>query len=107
MLYLDESSNEHEIELGIGEEFELRLPENATTGFRWQFASNGEPACVLESNFFEPADSTRTPGRGGTRSWRFQAAQEGLGTIELVYRRAFEPQALPARHFSLRVHIHA
>ncbi len=107
MLYLDESSNKREIELSVGEEFELRLPENATTGFRWQLASNGEPACALQSNFFEPTDSTNTPGRGGTHSWRFQAAQEGLGTIELVYRRAFEPQVLPARQFSLRVHIHA
>ncbi len=107
MLHLDESSNEREIELGVGEEFEIRLPENPTTGFRWQFASNGEPACVLQSNFFEPADSTRTPGRGGNHYWRFQAAQVGLESIELVYRRAFEQEKTPTRRFLLHVRVHA
>ena len=104
MLYLDETYNEREIELRVGEEFEIRLPENPTTGFRWRLVSNGEPVCVLQSDFFEPSDST--PGRGGSHSWRFQAAQVGLGNIDLVYQRSFEQEETPARRFTLRVRIH-
>ncbi len=104
MLYLDESYNEREIELRVGEEFEIRLPENPTTGFRWSLVSNGEPVCVLQSDFFEPSD--RTPGRGGSHYWRFQAAQVGLGNIDLVYRRSFEQQETPARRFTLHVRVH-
>jgi predicted secreted protein len=103
MVQLDESDNGHEIELPVGEQFELRLTENPTTGFRWRLASSGEPACILQSNFFETPD--RTPGRGGVHYWRFQTARVGLGTIELVYRRLFEQEETPARRFSLRVHV--
>ena len=104
MLYLNESYNEREIELRAGEEFEIRLPENPTTGFRWRLVSDGEPVCVLQSDFFEPTD--RTPGRGGSHYWRFLAAQVGLGNIDLVYRRSFEQQETPARRFTLQVRIH-
>lgn len=104
MLYLNESYNGREIELRAGEEFEIRLPENPTTGFRWRLVSDGEPVCVLQSDFFEPAD--RTPGRGGSHYWRFLAAQVGLGNIDLVYRRSFEQQETPARRFTLHVRIH-
>lgn len=105
MLHLDESYNEREIELRVGEEFEIRLPENPTTGFRWRLASNGEPACVLQSDFFESTD--RTPGRGGSHYWRFQAAQVGYGNIDLVYLRSFKQEETPARRFTLHVRIHA
>ncbi len=105
MIHLDESYNGREIELRVGEEFEIRLPENRTTGFRWRLASNGEPACVLQSDSFDAPD--RTPGRGGSHYWRFQAVQVGLGNIELVYRRSFEQEETPARRFSLRARIHA
>lgn len=105
MLYLDESYNEREIELGVGEEFEISLPENPTTGFRWSLASGGEPVCVLQSDFFEPADGT--PGRGGSHHWRFQTVQVGLGNIDLVYQRSFEQGVAPARRFTLDVRIHA
>ena len=104
MLYLDETYNEREIELRVGEEFEIRLPENPTTGFRWRLVSNGEPVSVLQSDFFEPSDST--PGRGGSHYWRFQAAQVGLGNIDLVYQRSFEQEETPARRFTPRVRIH-
>jgi inhibitor of cysteine peptidase len=104
MRYLDESNNEHEIELGVGEEFELQLPENPTTGFRWKFVSNGGSACVLQSDNFEPTN--RTPGQGGTHLWRFKAAQIGLVTIDLVYQRSFEQADKYANRFRLRARIH-
>jgi inhibitor of cysteine peptidase len=105
MLHLDESYSGREIELGAGEEFELRLHENPTTGFRWRLESDGEPACKLQSDFFETANGT--PGRGGTHYWRFQAVQEGLGHIELVYRRSFEHDESSTQSFKLLVRVRA
>lgn len=58
MIHLGESSNGHDLELPVGEVFELCLPENPTTEFRWQLTSNGEPACVLLSHFFEAPDGS-------------------------------------------------
>jgi inhibitor of cysteine peptidase len=104
MLYLDESNNEHEIELGVGEEFELHLPENPTTGFRWKCLANGGSACVLQSDNFESAG--RTPGRGGIHLWRFKAVQVGLANFDFVYQRSFEPADRYAKRFRLRARIH-
>jgi inhibitor of cysteine peptidase len=104
MFSLDESSNERDIELGVGEAFELRLPENPTTGFRWELVSNGAPACMLQGDHFEPGE--RTPGRGGMHVWQFRVAQAGLATLDLVYQRSFEHAGKHARRFGLRVYVH-
>ncbi|HXX77137.1 MAG TPA: protease inhibitor I42 family protein [Ktedonobacteraceae bacterium] len=104
MLHIDENFNEREIELHVGEEFELCLPENPTTGFRWRLITNGEPACILHSTFFESPNGT--PGRGGLHYWRFQAAQVGLGNIDLVYQRLSERESASSRRFTLQVRIH-
>ena len=102
MLEFDESYNERDIELPVGEAFEVRLPENPTTGFRWNFSSSGEPACELLDNSFEIVADR--PGRGGSHSWQFRVAQAGHGIIELVYRRSWERDKTPARKFALHVY---
>ncbi|SRR6266516_5108472 len=102
MIQFDESDNERDIELPVGGAFEICLSENPTTGFRWNFASNGEPTCMLLSNSFETAADP--PGRAGSHSWHFQARQVGHGNIELVYRRSWERDKMPARRFALHVY---
>jgi inhibitor of cysteine peptidase len=104
MLQFNESSNGSEIELNIGEKFEIILPENPSTGFRWNLVSNGEPACKLLDNSFVP--SSGSPGSSGNHSWQFQAVQEGLGKIELVYRRSWEQNKRPAQSFTLSLRFH-
>lgn len=102
MLEFDESYNERDIELAVGEAFAICLPENPTTGFRWNFASSGEPACALLDNSFEIVPDR--PGRGGNHSWQFRVTQVGHGKIELVYRRSWEREKMPARKFTLHVY---
>ena len=103
MLQFDEHSNRNEIELQVGEEFVIILHENPTTGFRWHPISNGEPACALLDNSFEPTGST--PGNGGSHSWHFQAAKEGSGKIEFAYRRSWEQDGPPAQTFTLSIYV--
>ena len=103
MLYLDESYNEREIELRTGEEFEIRLPENPTTGFRWYPISSGEPVCILLDNSFEEGRSS--PGNSGSHFWHFQAVHEGLGKIEFASRRSWEQAKPPAQSFTLSIYV--
>lgn len=105
MLKLDESSNGQEIALPLGQEFEICLAENPTTGFQWHFESRGELACLLLDNFFEAA--VDQPGKGGSHYWRFQAAHAGTANIVLVYKRSWEPEKQPVRRFALHIHIPA
>jgi inhibitor of cysteine peptidase len=102
MIVVDEHSDGQAVELAIGQEVEVALPENPTTGYRWRLESSGEPACAGAGDAFEPPDPP-TPGRGGTHRWRFRAERAGRGTIALALRRAWERPGAPARTFRVEV----
>jgi inhibitor of cysteine peptidase len=106
MLEFHESSQGPRTELAavvaLGEPFEISLPENPTTGFRWQMAAAGEPACILVEDHFTPG---RAPGGQGIHCWRFQAAQTGEANIRMLLQRQWVPTAEAARSFALRVRV--
>jgi len=101
MLQVDQTFNQREVAVAKLDIFELSLAENPTTGYRWEFKSNGEPVCRLVSTEFDA--SSGAMGRGGTRHWRFQVVGTGVATIALEYRRSFETDKPPARAFELTV----
>ena len=103
MQKFNESAHEHEVQIHVGEVFEIALPENPTTGFRWNVEASGEPFCSLLDDHFEPAPQN-LPGQGGYHYWHFKAVQVGSENIALVYRRSWEQTVTPARRFTLRVH---
>ena len=105
MLQFDERSNGSEIQLNAGEKFEITLRENRTTGYRWHLVSVGEPACKLLDDSFELGGSS--PGSGGIHFWHFQAMQESIGKIDLVYKRSWERNTPPVQNFTLNVQIRA
>lgn len=101
----DENANGKDVELAVGQQFEICLPELPTTGFQWSFTSNGEPACVLLNSSYT-ATKNQYDGEG-SRCWQFQAAQTGSTHISIVYQRPWEQAAPPARSFTLTVHVQA
>ena len=102
-LELDESSNGESVELRPGQLAELTLPENPTTGFRWQMEAAGEPDCSLVEDLFEP--SPGPPGAAGVHRWRFQAVRAGIGRIELASRRPWQSSGPGAQRFSLEIRV--
>lgn len=104
MQIFDENAHEREVRLHIGEVFEITLPENPTTGFRWSFEVSGEPFCSLLDDHFD-ASPQNLPGQGGYHYWHFKAVQVGSGNITLAYRRSWERTETSARRFTLHVHI--
>ena len=104
MLPIDQSSNNTEVALALGRTFEIALGENPTTGFRWELKDAGSPACFPLGNSYEKPPAA-VPGRAGVRRWRFEAAQAGSGSIELVYRRAWERDAPPTQVFRIVVKV--
>ncbi len=103
MLRVDQSSNNTEVVLAAGQALEIALPENPTTGFRWELKAGGNPACVPSGDAFDAPSAGI--GKSGTRRWRFDAVRAGSGSIELVYRRAWEKDKPPAQVFRLTARV--
>lgn len=80
------------VSLEPGQEIEIRLDSNQTTGFRWNLTKEPETA-VLElvgSEYEEPGGDV--VGQGGTEVWTFRAVAAGSAALELGYFRTFEPE---------------
>jgi inhibitor of cysteine peptidase len=101
MLQIEESQGGGEVEVGLGESFELRLPENPTTGYRWEVRSPGKPAVEIEKDSFQGAGGP--PGAGGHHCWFFRAAQPGVAHLELDYRRGWEKSQSRTFRVTVRV----
>lgn len=97
---------DYRIEVMRGQPFEVRLPSNPSTGYRWT---------IVESPV-ELIDQTETvrylPGRTdligapGEERFSFLAVKPGAGNLKLEYRRPFEPaEVVAAQRATFKVEI--
>lgn len=78
--------------LGVGQELEISLRANPSTGYQWIVASSdatllaqiGEPAFVADTDLI---------GASGTMTFRFEALEVGESTLQLHYLRPWENAA--------------
>lgn len=103
MIRIDEDQNGREIELPVGGQFVICLPENRTTGYRWVLESTGAPCCRPLEDTYEPGGDV--PGRAGTHRWTVEAVEPGGATVELACRRPWEAGEPPARVFAVHVRV--
>ncbi len=97
MIELDANANESEVDVPVGQTITLTLPENRTTGHRWQVTAGGEPVCTLSKEEFQAAGNR--PGQGGSHTWQFRVEQPGTAAIKLIYGRSWDTNAEPAQTF--------
>jgi inhibitor of cysteine peptidase len=95
----NEQNHGQTVEADFGQEVEIYLQENPTTGFRWQVVQTGEPICTLVSETFDPG--RKAPGQAGIHSWKFKVVAEGTASIELVYRRSWDTATAAGHTFTL------
>jgi inhibitor of cysteine peptidase len=100
---VDETFNNRTVEVTVGKTIEVHLPENPTTGFRWQLTSDGGPACVMTDDQF--IAQAGPPGKGGDHTWKFKAIRPDESDIELGYRRRWENSASASRTFKIHVKV--
>ncbi|HEY5247769.1 MAG TPA: protease inhibitor I42 family protein [Dermatophilaceae bacterium] len=77
----------------------VRLPENPTTGYRWQLDS-GDARLKLVEDRFEGAGTL--PGAGGERVLVFEAVRAGSARLRLAKRRSWE-KGKPVEEFSVEL----
>jgi len=96
-----EGENGRAMTVGIGDSVKIELPENPTTGFRWQVASVDAGVLRPQSDDFV-ASSAAAVGGGGLRTLHWAAASTGTTEIRLHLKRAWE--ALPPHAtFTVRI----
>jgi inhibitor of cysteine peptidase len=94
---LTEEDSPTEVPVGPGDEIEIRLESNATTGYRWVLPDDRvpEPVALVESRFEEP-DSDLV-GAPGTQVFVFEVVGAGADVLRLEYIRPFDDPPIPER----------
>jgi len=73
-----------------GKAFVIKLAENPTTGYGWQFAITAPDVIVLKNNEYVPDDRVgKLVGSGGTRILTFEAVGKGSAEIKFVYKPSY------------------
>ena|SRR6516164_2944488 len=96
---LSEEDDGRILDLRPGQELELKLSENPTTGYRWRAVMEGKPVFELVKSSFAAG---RKPGEPGVHIRRYRIARAGKATLKLVYRRAWDSPKSAEQTFRLR-----
>lgn len=99
---INEQDNGSTVTLQIGQQLEVSLAANPTTGYEWEVASvdsavikqAGEPKYVPEGDAL---------GSGGKTTFRFDAIKPGQTLLQMIYRRPFEKDTPPVQTFEVTV----
>jgi inhibitor of cysteine peptidase len=103
MIRINESHDGQEVGLKVGEDLEITLVENRTTGFQWALKTKTDSSCAL---MIDESEGIAGPaGKGGSHRWCFRAVRPGTEAIELEYRRPWEKGTQPGRTFKLSVRV--
>ena len=102
---LDQNDNGTDVRLTVGEEMELRLPSNSSTGYAWRLVGDlDEDVIQVASSEYEPDEGSEDEdGGGGTEIWRFRA--RGPGSVPVALEYVFEggEEREAANEFSVSV----
>jgi inhibitor of cysteine peptidase len=86
-----------------GQEFEIDLEANHTTGYSWSLAQPPDPSVVQVLGSDYTTIGSPIPGGGGIEQWSFRAVAPGTARIELEYKRPFETGVPPAQRVTYEV----
>lgn len=90
-----------EVSVKKGENVEVKLTGNASTGYSWVVQDLDETILKSNGDPTYKADSDLT-GSGGTYTYSFKALETGTTTLKMAYLRTFENNP-PAREFELKI----
>src|SRR5262245_6188634 len=93
------------IEARAGDEIVVRLPENATTGYRWQIDRIDGPLELAGDSYELSAPGVI--GGGGVHEFRFRATATGTARLALKHWRSWEGEGSVTERFSVDVGIAA
>jgi inhibitor of cysteine peptidase len=88
-VYTEEDSGST-VREALGEDFNVRLAENPTTGYSWNMISS-EGLELVRDEYIPSNSSGPIAGSGGIHSFSYKAAETGEQTLHGEYRRPWVP----------------
>ena len=99
---LTEADNGKTIEVTVGQELEVILEANPTTGYTWAVAEPAEEQIIRQRGEIEFVPASKALGAGGVQIIRFEVVGAGQTTLKLIYHRPWE-SVEPLHTFSVTV----
>jgi inhibitor of cysteine peptidase len=93
------------IDLKHGDEIEIKLEGNITTGYAWEASDYDNTVLEMVGEEPEYKSDSSLVGAGGMFTFRFRARAAGSTTLNLIYYRSFEPDVPPIETFDVTVNV--
>jgi inhibitor of cysteine peptidase len=95
-----------QLSVAAGQNFNITLASNPTTGYHWELAAPLDEAVVkLVASEYKSPD-TRMLGAGGQEIWTFRAVGRGQTVVQLKYVRPWEKDVAPIKTATYEVLVH-
>jgi inhibitor of cysteine peptidase len=91
------------VELRVGSDAVLRLPENATTGYRW--AVDAVDRSLIEIKEGQYLSASNTVGSGGEAQWILHAKAAGVTQLKLKRWRHWEGERSVIERYEVTLRI--
>jgi predicted secreted protein len=98
---LHENDSGKIVEILVGDDLEVVLPGNPTTGYVWEVSSLDSTVLKLDKSDFVAND--KAVGSGGMEIIKLHAIAEGTSVVRLIFHRPFERNVPPLKTFSVTV----
>lgn len=100
---LTAADNGRIVELPVGDEVALRLPENATTGYRWAIDSaDANRVDIKEGQYVSTSEKM---GGGGEAQWLIKAKAPGATSVKLKRWRQWEGESSVVERYEITLRI--
>jgi len=100
---LTAADNGKTVELHVGDAAVLRLPENATTGYRWAVdAADGSVVEIAEGEYIATPNRV---GAGGEAQWIVRAKAAGATQVKLKHWREWEGERSVIERYEISLRI--
>jgi inhibitor of cysteine peptidase len=100
---LTAADNGRTVELPVGDEVALRLPENATTGYRW--AIDSADANLVDIKEGQYVSTSEKMGGGREAQWLIKAKAPGATSIKLKRWRQWEGESSIVERYEITLRI--
>ena len=101
---IDESYNGRQIEVAYNSRVLLRLPENPSTGYRWEIKPLNDDTLKLQVDTYR-APTTIVMGAGGTRVFEFIAQSPGTFHLNLHLKKPWDSEGEAIKIFEITLHV--